>query len=107
MRIMTDVLGQTTFVLLYQAGEGIYGLFDKVMVIDKGRQVYFRPASEACSYFEGLGYKSLPRQSTANYLTSCTDPNERQFALGRSFADVPSSPKLSSTHSAPPLTTAI
>ena len=93
MRIMTDVLGQTTFVSLYQAGEGIYDLFDKVLVIDKGRQVYFGPANEARSYFEGLGYKSLPRQSTADYLTGCTDPNERQFAPGRSSADVPVSPE--------------
>ena len=92
LRIMTDILGQTTFVSLYQAGEGIYALFDKVIVIDKGRQVYFGPASEARSYFEGLGYKSLPRQSTADYLTGCTDPNERQFATGRSAADVPSTP---------------
>jgi ATP-binding cassette, subfamily G (WHITE), member 2, SNQ2 len=93
MRVTTDVLGQTTFVSLYQAGEGIYHLFDKVIVIDKGRQVYFGPASEARPYFEGLGYKSLPRQSTADYLTGCTDPNERQFAYGRSAIDVPSSPE--------------
>ena len=92
LRVMTDVLGQTTFVSLYQAGEGIFALFDKVMVIDKGRQVYFGPASEARSYFESLGFKSLPRQSTADYLTGCTDPNERQFAPGRSVADVPSTP---------------
>jgi len=93
LRIMTDVLGQTTFVSLYQAGEGIYGLFDKVMVIDKGRQIYFGPASEARAYFEGLGFNSLPRQTTADYLTGCTDPNERQFAVGRSTVDVPSSPE--------------
>lgn len=77
----------------YQAGEGIYELFDKVLVLDKGRQVYFGPPSEARRYFEQLGYKSLPRQSTADYLTGCTDPNERQFAPGRSAADVPSSPE--------------
>lgn len=93
LRIMTDVLGQTTFVSLYQAGEGIYDLFDKVMVIDKGRQVYFGPASEARSYFESLGYKSLPRQTAADYLSGCTDPNERQFAPGRSASDVPSTPQ--------------
>ncbi|KAJ6623061.1 ABC-2 type transporter-domain-containing protein [Mycena sp. CBHHK59/15] len=63
LRIMTDVLGQTTFVTLYQAGEGIYELFDKVMVLSEGRQ------------------------STADYLTGCTDPNERQFAPGRSEDD--------------------
>ena len=113
LRAMTDVLGQTTFVTLYvrfpiiphpyshkqfpidryQAGEGIYELFDKVMVLDKGRQVYFGPPSEARAYFEGLGYKPLPRQSTPDYLTGCTDPNERQFAPGRSENDVPTSPE--------------
>lgn len=77
----------------YQAGEGIYELFDKVLVLDKGRQVYFGPPSEARAYFEQLGYKSLPRQSTADYLTGCTDPNERQFAPGRSAIDVPSTPE--------------
>ncbi|VDB90213.1 unnamed protein product [Peniophora sp. CBMAI 1063] len=93
LRVMTDVLGQTTFVTLYQAGEGIYELFDKVMVLDHGRQVYFGPPSEARRYFEGLGYRALPRQSTPDYLTGCTDPNERQFAPGRTAADVPSSPE--------------
>ena len=77
----------------YQAGEGIYELFDKVLVLDKGRQVYFGPPSEARAYFEGLGYASLPRQSTPDYLTGCTDPNERQFAPGRSEADVPCTPE--------------
>ncbi|KAI0095244.1 ABC-2 type transporter-domain-containing protein [Irpex rosettiformis] len=92
MRAMTDILGQTTFATLYQAGEGIYELFDKVIVLDKGRQVFFGPPSEARAYFENIGYKPLPRQSTADYLTGCTDPNERQFAPARSSADVPSSP---------------
>ncbi|KAJ7135007.1 ABC-2 type transporter-domain-containing protein [Mycena crocata] len=93
LRIMTDILGQTTFVTLYQAGEGIYDLFDKVMVLSEGRQVFFGPPSEARAYFENLGYKPLPRQSTADYLTGCTDPNERQFAAGRSARDTPSTPE--------------
>lgn len=77
----------------YQAGEGIYELFDKVMVLDHGRQVYYGPPSEARAYFEQLGYKSLPRQSTPDYLTGCTDQNERQFAPGRSERDTPSTPE--------------
>ena len=77
----------------YQAGESIYELFDKVLVLDKGRQVYFGPPSQARAYFEGLGYKPLPRQSTPDYLTGCTDPNERQFAPGRSEDDVPTTPE--------------
>ncbi len=77
----------------YQAGEGIYELFDKVMVLDQGRTVYFGPPDQARAYFERLGYKSLPRQSTADYLTGCTDPNERQFEPGLSEKDVPSTPE--------------
>lgn len=84
--------GAHSSVSSYQAGEGIYDLFDKVMVLDEGRQVYFGPPSEARKYFENLGFKPLPRQSTADYLTGCTDPNERQFAPGRSAHDVPCSP---------------
>ncbi|KAI0081165.1 hypothetical protein K474DRAFT_1657026 [Panus rudis PR-1116 ss-1] len=98
LRAMTDILGQTTFATLYQAGEGIYELFDKVIVLDQGRQVYAGPPSEARAYFESLGYASLPRQSTADYLTGCTDPNERQFAPGRSAADVPSTPEELESH---------
>lgn len=77
----------------YQAGEGIYELFDKVMVLDQGRTVYFGPPDQARAYFEQLGYRSLPRQSTADYLTGCTDPNERQFASGKSEDQVPSTPE--------------
>jgi len=62
------------------------------MVLDEGRQVFYGPPSEARAYFENLGFKPLPRQSTADYLTGCTDPNERQFAPGRTANDVPSTP---------------
>ncbi|KAI9507719.1 ABC-2 type transporter-domain-containing protein [Russula earlei] len=93
LRIMTDVLGQTHFVTLYQASEGIYELFDRVLVLDKGRQIYLGPPSLARAYFEALGFKSLPRQPTADFLTGCTDPNERQLCPGRSAADVPSTPE--------------
>lgn len=82
-----------TIISRYQAGEGIYELFDKVMVLDQGRTVYFGPPDQARAYFERLGYRPLPRQSTADYLTGCTDPNERQFAPGMSENDVPSTPE--------------
>jgi len=63
------------------------------MILDHGHQVFYGPPSEARAYFEDLGYKSLPRQSTPDYLTGCTDPNERQFASGRSSKNVPSTPE--------------
>jgi len=77
----------------YQAGENIYNLFDKVLVIDQGRTVYFGPAQDAREYFVSLGFKDMPRQSTADYLTACTDPNERQVAAGVKSDTVPSTPQ--------------
>jgi len=79
-----------TLVSLYQASESIYALFDKVLVIDAGRQVYFGPAKEARGYFEGLGFAQKPRQTTPDYLTGCTDPWEREYAPGVDVYTVPS-----------------
>ncbi|KAF1813941.1 hypothetical protein P152DRAFT_298802 [Eremomyces bilateralis CBS 781.70] len=92
LRIMTNIYKTTTFVSLYQASENIYNQFDKVMVIDEGRQVFFGSANQARAYFEGLGFLEKPRQTTPDYLTGCTDPYEREYKDGRSEKDVPSSP---------------
>jgi ATP-binding cassette subfamily G (WHITE) protein 2 (SNQ2) len=93
LRIMTNIYKTTTFVSLYQASENIYRQFDKVMVIDGGRQVFFGPASEARAYFEGLGFKEKPRQTTPDYLTGCTDPFEREYQEGRDDKNTPSTPE--------------
>ena len=89
LRIMTNIYKTTTFVSLYQASENIYSQFDKVMVIDEGRQVFFGPTKEARAYFEGLGFTEKPRQTTPDYLTGCTDVFEREYAPGRSEANSP------------------
>ncbi|KAL2198045.1 ABC-2 type transporter-domain-containing protein [Corynascus similis CBS 632.67] len=93
LRIQTNLYKTTTFVSLYQASENIYNLFDKVMVIDEGRQVYFGPASEARAYFEGLGFLPRPRQTTPDYVTGCTDAYEREYQEGRSRENAPHSPE--------------
>jgi ATP-binding cassette subfamily G (WHITE) protein 2 (SNQ2) len=90
LRIMTNVYKTTTFVSIYQASENIYEQFDKVLVIDSGRQVYFGPTKDARAYFEGLGFAPKPRQTTPDYLTGCTDVWERDFAEGRDETNVPS-----------------
>ncbi|EAQ91234.1 hypothetical protein CHGG_03169 [Chaetomium globosum CBS 148.51] len=79
---MTDVSDRTTLTTLYQAGEGIYELMDKVMVIDQGRMLYQGPAKEARKYFEDLGFYAPPRQTTPDFLTSICDVNSRQFRDG-------------------------
>ncbi|PCG93662.1 CDR ABC transporter [Penicillium occitanis (nom. inval.)] len=83
LRIMTDISRRTTFVTLYQAGEGIYELMDKVLVIDEGRMLYQGPASEAKQYFVNLGFYCPPQSTTADFLTSLCDANARQFQPGK------------------------
>lgn len=92
LRIMTNIYKTTTFVSLYQASQNIYNQFDKVMVIDQGRQVFFGPAGEARGYFEGLGFLEKPRQTTPDYLTGCTDEFEREYKPGRSADNAPATP---------------
>jgi ABC-type multidrug transport system ATPase subunit len=82
LRIMTDISNRTTFVTLYQAGEGIYEVMDKVIVVDQGRCIYQGPAREARQYFIDLGFHCPERQTTADFLTAVTDPTERQFRDG-------------------------
>lgn len=93
LRIQTDLYKTTTFVSLYQASENIYRVFDKVMVVDGGKQVFFGPASEARAYFEGLGFAPRPRQTSPDYLTGCTDEFEREYAQGYSPQNAPHSPE--------------
>ncbi|PWY82966.1 ABC drug exporter AtrF [Aspergillus heteromorphus CBS 117.55] len=92
LRIMTDVSKRTTLVTLYQAGESIYELMDKVMVIDSGRMLYQGPANEARQYFVNLGFFCPEQSTTADFLTSLCDPNARQFQPGRE-ASTPRTPE--------------
>ena len=82
LRIMTDVSNRTTLVTLYQAGEQIYELMDKVIVIDDGRMVFQGPVNEAKQYFIDLGFCCPERETTADFLTSVTDPAQRVFREG-------------------------
>lgn len=82
LRIMTDISNRTTLVTLYQAGEQIYELMDKVLVIDEGRMVYQGPANEAQQYFVDLGLHCPERETTADFLTSVTDPAQRVYREG-------------------------
>lgn len=89
LRVMTDISDRTTLVTLYQAGEGIYELMDKVLVIEEGRMIYQGPANAARQYFIDLGFQAPDRQTTADFLTSVGDPNERQFRSDIELASIP------------------
>ena len=82
LRSLTNMAHISTSVALYQAGESLYDLFDKVVLIDEGKCLYYGRADDAASYFEGLGFRRPQRWTTADFLTSVTDPHERQVQEG-------------------------
>lgn len=80
LRTLADVEHNTSVVSLYQAGNGIYDLYDKVTVIAEGRVIYYGPRTEARAYFEDLGFVHPDGGNTADFLTSVTAANEREIS---------------------------
>ncbi len=78
LRTLADIAGVTQAVALYQASQHIYDTFDKVLVLYEGRQIFFGPIESARPYFERMGWFCPARQTTPDFLTSITNPSERQ-----------------------------
>ncbi|KAK6216635.1 ABC-2 type transporter [Colletotrichum tabaci] len=77
LRTQADILGTTACVAIYQASQDAYDVFDKVVVLYEGRQIFFGKTSEAKAYFERLGFVCPDQQTTADFLTSMTSHQER------------------------------
>ena len=82
LRMSSDLSQQGHAVAIYQASQAIYDLFDKATVLYGGRQIYFGPAGQARQFFERQGWYCPPRQTTADFLTSITNPTERKAREG-------------------------
>ncbi|KAF4463341.1 ATPase [Fusarium albosuccineum] len=82
LRIQADVIGCTSAVAIYQASQDAYDVFDKVLVLYQGHQIFFGKTGEAKAYFEGLGFICPEQQTTADFLTSMTSHQERIIRPG-------------------------
>ncbi|KAI1095444.1 ABC-2 type transporter [Rostrohypoxylon terebratum] len=82
LRALTNMAQVSTAVSLYQAGESLYNLVDKVLLIDQGQCLYYGPSDRAKQYFLDLGFDCPERWTTADFLTSVTDPHERSIRSG-------------------------
>jgi ABC-type multidrug transport system ATPase subunit len=85
LRAMTDIFGLSTIVTLYQAGNGIYNQFDKVLVLDEGKQLYYGPMKQARPFMEKLGFVCSEGANVADFLTGVTVPTEHR--IRNSFID--------------------
>lgn len=82
IRAMTDILGLSTIVTLYQAGNAIYEQFDKVLVLDEGKQLFYGPREDAVPFMEDLGFVCVDGSNKSDFLTGVTVPTERKIASG-------------------------
>jgi ATP-binding cassette subfamily G (WHITE) protein 2 (PDR) len=57
-------------------------MFDKVILLYEGREIFFGPAAEAKSYFTKMGFICSERTTTGDFLTSLTNPIARSAVVG-------------------------
>ncbi len=82
LRMSANITGSTHLMAIYQASQAIYDTFDKAIVLYEGRQIYFGPVDNAKQYFIDMGYECPSRQTTGDFLTSVTNPVERNVKPG-------------------------
>ncbi|KAG9232537.1 putative Brefeldin A resistance protein [Amylocarpus encephaloides] len=82
VRAMTDTFGLSSIVTLYQAGNGIYNLFDKALVLDEGKQIYYGPLKQARPFMEDIGFQCVDGANVADFLTGVVVPSERKIREG-------------------------
>ncbi|KIX01882.1 uncharacterized protein Z518_07821 [Rhinocladiella mackenziei CBS 650.93] len=64
------------------APQSAYDLFDKALVLYEGRKIFFGRAHAARQYFIDLGFECPARQTSPDFLTSMTSPQERIIRPG-------------------------
>lgn len=79
---MADEQHKSIVSTLYQAGNGIFDQFDKVLVLAEGREIYYGLRSKAKGYFEEMGFVCAPGANIADFLTSVAVHTERTVAPG-------------------------
>ncbi|ORY14635.1 putative multidrug resistance ABC transporter [Clohesyomyces aquaticus] len=82
LRMETEINGATACVAIYQAPQAAYDVFDKVLVLYEGRQIYFGRTTDAKQYFINMGFDCPDRQTDADFLTSMTSALERVIRPG-------------------------
>lgn len=82
LRVSANLAGSAHAVAIYQASQAIYDVFNKVIVLYEGREAFFGPCGQAKNYFIDMGWECPPRQTTGDFLTSVTNPQERTAREG-------------------------
>eukprot|EP00008_Paramoeba_atlantica_P008136 CAMPEP_0201474880 /NCGR_PEP_ID=MMETSP0151_2-20130828/367_1 /ASSEMBLY_ACC=CAM_ASM_000257 /TAXON_ID=200890 /ORGANISM="Paramoeba atlantica, Strain 621/1 / CCAP 1560/9" /LENGTH=440 /DNA_ID=CAMNT_0047854803 /DNA_START=83 /DNA_END=1406 /DNA_ORIENTATION=- len=71
--------GRVVLFSIHQPSSEIYRLFDKIMLLSKGQQIFFGPSDSAVEFFQSLGFPLPPRMNPADHYLEVInrDFNER------------------------------
>ncbi|KAJ5115360.1 hypothetical protein NUU61_001119 [Penicillium alfredii] len=82
MRLAADMGQSCHAIAAYQASQSMFDLFDKVVLLYDGREIYYGPRDRAVAYFQDMGWERPERQVSGDFLTAITNPIERRARPG-------------------------
>ncbi|KMZ56624.1 ABC transporter G family member [Zostera marina] len=60
--------GRTVLMTIHQPSTGIFYMFDKVMLLADGKQIYFGKGSDAMTYFKSIGYAPTMAMNPSDFM---------------------------------------
>uniref|UniRef100_A0AAV1UB25 ABC transporter domain-containing protein n=1 Tax=Peronospora matthiolae TaxID=2874970 RepID=A0AAV1UB25_9STRA len=72
---------KTIVISLLQPSPEVFELFDDVVIMNEGYQMYHGPRAEALSYFESLGFQCPPRRDVADFLLDLGTDKQAQYEV--------------------------
>ena len=93
MREFTNQSGCAAAMSVYQGSDGILPLFDKVLVINSGRQIFYGPTIEAEMYFKDLGFERSPATTITDFLNSMSADAEVRAMQEKHQGSIPQTPE--------------
>ncbi|CAH6720308.1 pleiotropic ABC efflux transporter of multiple drugs Cdr1p [[Candida] jaroonii] len=82
LKTSASVQETTPLVAIYQCSQDAYDIFDNVVLLYEGYEIFFGKTTVAKKFFEDMGYQCAERQTTADFLTSLSNPAERIVKQG-------------------------
>ncbi|TMW67503.1 hypothetical protein Poli38472_011123 [Pythium oligandrum] len=82
-RSMARRLRKTVVIALLQPSPEVFGLFDDVLLLNKGRVMYNGPRVGVLDYFGGLGLVCPVGRDVADFLVDLGTDRQNQYVVGR------------------------
>lgn len=68
--------GKTILAVIHQPSQQVFSMFDDLLLVSEGRQMYFGEVKQVRSHFEKLGYPCARDVGTAEHILECISPNK-------------------------------